>query len=89
MAYAQTSPTTKFENAAERGGPGAQFHLGLLYSTGQGVDQDYVIAHKWFNLAALQGSDEARRFRCEIALDMTPQEIACAQRLAREWKHHH
>lgn len=89
MAHVQSSPTTKFENAAEYGAPEAQFHLGLLYSTGQGVDQDYVIAHKWFNLAALQGSDEARRFRREIALDMTPQEIARAQRLARGWKHHH
>ena len=89
MAHMQTNPTRRFETAAEHGAPEAQFHLGLLYSTGQGVDQDYVIAHKWFNLAALQGSDEARRFRGDISLDMTPQEIARAQRLAREWKHNH
>lgn len=89
MIHAQTSSARNFEVAAEDGTPEAQFHLGLLYSTGQGVDRDYVIAHKWFNLAAFQGSQEARLFRGEIALDMTSQEIADAQRLAREWKHHH
>ncbi len=26
--------------------------LGILYSTGQGGEIDYVEAHKWFNLAA-------------------------------------
>ncbi len=89
MIHAQTSSARKFEVAAEGGAPDAQFHLGLLYSTGQGVERDYVTAHKWFNLAALHGSDEARLFRGELALDMTSQEIADAQRLAREWKSHH
>ena len=89
MIHAQSSSARKFEVAAEDGAREAQFHLGLLYSTGQGVGRDYVIAHKWFNLAALQGSHEARLFRGEIALDMTSQEIAHAQRLAREWKHQH
>lgn len=89
MAHVQRTTARKLEDPANHGAPEAQFHLGLIYSTGQGVDQDYVIARKWFNLAALQGSAEARRFRGEIAIDMTPQEIARAQRQAREWKRHH
>ncbi len=55
------------------------------YSSGLGVVRDYVLAHKWFNIAAVHGSPEARVDRSELALDMTSEEIAEAQRLAREW----
>jgi len=71
---------------AETGTVDAQFNLGLMYSTGQGVPQDYVLAHKWFNLAAMAGNREARENRVDLARDMSPNEIAEAQRLAREWK---
>jgi TPR repeat protein len=33
----------------------AQYGLGLLYASGQGVPQDYVFAHMWFNLSAARG----------------------------------
>ncbi|MFN2150265.1 MAG: SEL1-like repeat protein, partial [Anaerolineales bacterium] len=33
----------------------AQYNLGLMYSKGRGVPQDYVKAHMWLNLAAAQG----------------------------------
>jgi uncharacterized protein len=59
--------------------------LGLMYSTGQGGVVDYVEAHKWFNLASLMGSDAARHYRQEVALEMGSEEIAAAQRAAREW----
>ena len=65
----------------------AFLELGLQYSTGRGVEPDLVAAHKWFNLAALQGSAEARRYRSEIAREMSRAEIARAQREAREWLH--
>lgn len=60
--------------------------LGLDYSTGRGVPVDLVEAHKWLNLAAMDGNEEARRLRAEIARDMTAEEIADAQRRAREWR---
>ncbi len=59
--------------------------LGLLYSTGQGGVIDYVEAHKWFNLAALMGCEPAKHYRREVALEMESEEIAAAQRAAREW----
>lgn len=61
------------------------YKLGLSYSTGQGAPLDLVEAHKWFNLAAMMGSDEAKFYRQEISEDMTRLEIAKAQRAAREW----
>jgi uncharacterized protein len=61
------------------------FHLGMMYCLGREVDQDYVAAHKWFNIAALKGSVDARRCRCEISREMTTNQIAEAQRQARAW----
>jgi TPR repeat protein len=74
---------------APTAGADALFELGLSYSIGDGVPQDYVLAHKWLNLAAMNGSDRARSIRAEIAGCMTAAEIAEAQRLAREWRQTH
>ena len=61
------------------------FHLGMLYCLGREVAQDYVAAQKWFNIAALKGSVEARRYRCKISRAMTAGQIAEAQRQTRAW----
>ena len=46
--------------AAEQGGAGAQFNLGVRYSTGEGVPQDDGEAVKWYRLAADQGDASAQ-----------------------------
>lgn len=63
----------------------AFYDLGLLYATGQGVEQDLVEAHKWFNLAAAGGLRSAAIDREDLARDMSAAEIAEAQRQARQW----
>lgn len=64
----------------------ACFDLGVAFSTGShGVDCDFIEAHKWFNLAAASGHEEASCCRADIADEMTAREIAEAQRRAREW----
>ena len=72
-----------------RGDAEAQVNLGVRYSNGRGVPQDDVQAHMWFNLAAsrLIGEERERvvRSRDLAAGRMTPDEIAEAKRLAREW----
>jgi uncharacterized protein len=71
---------------AARGDTNALFELGIAYSTGSGdVEVDLVEAHKWFNLAALNGSEEAMMCRADVSDDMTAREIAEAQRQARAW----
>ncbi len=60
---------------------GALYELGLMFSK----DHDYITAHKWFNLAALRGSDEAKLHRCELSREMTAGEVHEAQRQARAW----
>ena len=60
--------------------------LGIAYSTGtRGYPMDLISAHKWFNLAALSGSEQAQHCRADIAGQMTGREIAEAQRAARTW----
>lgn len=72
--------------AAAQGDTSAYFDLGVAYSTGShGVDCDLVEAHKWFNLAAVSGHEEAAMCRSDVSEDMTAREIAEAQRRAREW----
>jgi TPR repeat protein len=77
---------TAYRKAAEQGDAYAQFNLGLMYAKGQGVPQDYVHAHKWFNLSAVGGGKDAVKNRDTAAGLMTPAQIAEAQKLAREWK---
>lgn len=72
--------------AAAQGDTNALFDLGVAYSTGShGVDGDMIEAHKWFNLAAVGGHDDAAQCRADVADEMTAREIAEAQRRAREW----
>ena len=46
--------------AADQGDASAQFNLGLMYRTGQGVPQDDAQAVKWYRLAADQGDASAQ-----------------------------
>jgi TPR repeat protein len=70
---------------AAQGDIDAYFDLGMAYSCGSGVDVDLIEAHKWFNLAAVNGDGRGQELRAEIAEDMTAREIAEAQRQARAW----
>lgn len=72
--------------AAAGGDISAYFDLGVAYSTGShGAPIDLIEAHKWFNLAAVGGYEEASQCRADVADEMTAREIAEAQRRAREW----
>ena len=72
--------------AAAHGDLSALFDLGVAFSTGSnGLQCDLVEAHKWFNLAASRGHDEAAWCRSDISDEMTAREIAEAQRRARQW----
>ena len=88
-----TKAATWFRRAAEQGDTDAQTKLGALYGVGRGVPQDYVTAHMWFNLAAARTTGEdhkqAAEFRETIAERMTREQLAEAQRLAREWDEAH
>ncbi len=72
--------------AADQDDAIAQKNLGNMYLKGLGVPQDFVQAHMWYNLAAAQGQKDTGDLRDSLAEQMTPAQIAEAQKLAREWK---
>lgn len=77
--------------AAEQGDVDSQYNLAVNYYKGRGVTQDSVLAHMWFDLATAQGDAEAAKARDTVAKELTPAQLADAQRRAREWlaKHQH
>ena len=74
---------------AQAGSADALFELGMLYATGRDVVADLVVAHKWFNLAASRGNAAALTRRIELAREMSGEQVAEAQKLAREWLQTH
>jgi hypothetical protein len=78
--------------AADQGDAQAQYNLGLSYARGEAGQADNVSAYMWFNLAAAHfpASDTRRSAavtsRDLLANKMTPDQIAEAQKRAREWK---
>ena len=74
-----------FRLAAEQGYDWAQNNLGDMYLGGRGVQQDHVQAHMWFNLAAAQGDTIAAKSLDLATSQMSPKQLAAAQRLAKAW----
>jgi TPR repeat protein len=70
--------------AAEQGHPLGQFKLGASYVMGKGSLENFVLAHMWLNLSSAGGNKEASTFRDVLSKQMTPQQIAEAQKLAKE-----
>jgi TPR repeat protein len=60
------------------------FELGMMYAAGHSRPLNLVSAHVCFNLASRQGHDRAPRLRQEIAAEMSADEMAAAQRAARD-----
>ncbi len=73
-----------YRAAAEQGYAVAQFKLGLMYATGEGVPEDNVLAYAWMNLAGAQGVDEAQEAKDRLSRDMTREQVARAQELSVE-----
>jgi hypothetical protein len=80
--YAEAARLYKL--AAAQGDVDAQLDLGAMYYNGHGVVQDYVRAHMWTNLAAVNGDIRVTKNRDIITAKMLPQQIAEAQKMARE-----
>jgi hypothetical protein len=75
-----------YAKAVEQGNADAQLNLGGMYRYGNGIPKDYVMAYMWLNLAAAKGNASARINLDNLEKEMTREQIAEAQRLAREWK---
>ena len=81
-----------YKLAAEQGSASALMNLGFMYKDGLGVTKDLIKAHMCYNLAGAHGGEfaeehrdlDAEKYRNLVAKEMTQQQIAQAQKLARE-----
>ena len=65
------------------------FERGLYWASGHCGVINLIAAHKWFNLAAARGNRSALSYRLELAREMSCEQIAEAQKQAREWLQTH
>jgi uncharacterized protein len=61
------------------------YRAGLAYATGTGTEVNLIEAHKWFNLAAAKGHEDAKAQRQDMAGMLTSAEIKMALEAARAW----
>ncbi len=76
----------EFGEAAGSGDADAQYMLGRMHEAGNGTAQDFMQAHKWYNLAAARGHRHAAEARDSLAERMTAGQIAEAQQATRGWQ---
>ena len=78
-----------YQKAAEQGDVTAQGMMGTLYSMGQGVEQNYVEAYYWLDLAAsVKGPKQAQyaAYRQMMGAHITADELAVVQGREAKWK---
>ena len=68
---------------ANRGHPTAQVHLGKQYVHGNGVEEDYVQAYKWFSLS---DTSIGKHFIKIISEEMSSEQIEKAESLVKSFK---
>ena len=71
--------------AAEQGDADAQYNIGFMYNEAQGVSRDYVQACMWLKLSAQNDAEDAKYDLAVSEQKLTKDQIAEAERLAREW----
>jgi TPR repeat protein len=79
-----------YRKSAVQGNAYAQASLGILYHSGKGLPRDDVQSEMWLIIAAdhvlPDDRDTIVEMRESVAKHLTPEQVAEARRLAREWK---
>lgn len=88
----QTEAAKWFQKAAQQGDPRSQYYAGIMYAAGQGVAKDLPMADMWLSLSAANPKSSyrdslyTREEISKIEKKMTPEQIAQAKELAKNWK---
>jgi len=81
-----------FQKAAQQGDARAQYYVGIMYAAGQGAPKDLQTADMWLTLSAnnpkssYRDSLYTREEISKIEKKMTPEQIAQAKELVKNWK---
>jgi len=79
-----TEATKWLKKAAEQGLTDAQFILGGMYYHGQGVLKNFQAAYVWWSITSESGDKTSKKNLEKLSSEMTPQQIAQAQKEADE-----
>ncbi len=71
---------------ADAGNIDAQYSVAMMYQKGQGVTEDKVKAHMWYDLAARKGDKDAAADRDSMESGMTPQQVSDSKAAAASWQ---
>ena len=72
--------------AAEQGDSNAQNNLGVMFANGQGVPENFIYAHMWFSISALNGNANGRKSQEIIEKRMIAARIEIAEELAQKMR---
>jgi TPR repeat protein len=79
-----------YQKSADQGNAYAQASLGILYHSGKGLPHDDVRSEMWLIISTDHVEKDDRdtivEMRDSVAAHLRPQQLAEAQKLAREWK---
>lgn len=75
-----------FEKAAAFGIRDSQFNLAVLLARGSSLSHDAARSYSWFAIAAATGDEEAARKRDEMALKLSPADLAAATAAANAFR---
>jgi len=77
----------QYLTVAETGDVQAQFTLALMYANGHGgLVKDYIFAHKWATMAAMNGNAEAAMLVELLIPQMTHQAVEESRKMIRNCK---
>src|SRR5258706_795960 len=88
----QTEALKWFLKAAQQGDARSQYYAGIMYASGQGVAKDLAKADMWLSLSAANPKSSYRDSLYtteeigQIEQTMTPEQIAQAKELTKNWK---
>ena len=74
------------KEVAEQGNVEAQVLLAALFLTGEGVKKDETAAYMWLSVEGSRGDADTKRLRDILSRHMSSEQIANAEKLAKEWK---
>lgn len=81
-----------FQKAAQQGDARSQYYAGILYAAGKGVTKDLPMADMWLTLSATNPKSSYRDTHYtreeidKIEKKMTPEQVAQAKELVKNWK---
>ena len=83
----QIESAQQYSSAAELGDVNAQFTLALMYANGLGgLTKDFIYAHKWATMSAMNGNTEAAMLAELLAQQMTHQETESSRKLILQYR---